>query len=162
MSDLNFSLLKTKTGMLMTPPASPPLTSHPASVSRSISHSSVVSSASVHHPHHHHSSSSQQQLISNVPSSTAAALNRIAQAAHSWRPEEARRLAEQAWQDSLLSPAGLLPQPKPSLQSTTDPAASALVSSSPANNTSTTDKDSTVNLWDFIDPTTKNSCICVK
>ncbi len=32
-------------------------------------------------------------------SSMAAALNRIAQAAHSWRPEEARRFAEQAWQD---------------------------------------------------------------
>ena len=150
----------------MTPPASPPLTSNPASIARSISHSAVVSSltsssaaTSAHHPHH--SSSSQQQLISTVPSSTAAALNRIAQAAHSWRPEEARRLAEQAWQDSLLSPAGLLPQPKPS--SSVDPAASAVVSSSPATSTTpTTDKDSTVNLWDFIDPTTKNSCICVK
>jgi hypothetical protein len=89
----------------MTPPASPPLTSNLASVSRSVSHSSVVS-ASVHHPHH--SSSSKQQLISNISSSTAAALNRIAQVAHSWRPEEARLLAEQAWQNSLLSPAGLL------------------------------------------------------
>jgi hypothetical protein len=40
----------------------------------------------------------------------------------------------------LLSPAGLLPQPQPS--PFTDPAATALVSSSPANNTPTTDKDS--------------------
>ena len=55
----------------------------------------------------------------------AAALNRIAQAAHSWRPEEARRFAEQAWQD---------PNPHHS-------AASDLVSSSPTNNTPTTDKD---------------------
>jgi hypothetical protein len=164
-----FLLFKTKLltdvflliGMLMTPPASPPLTSNPASISRSISHSAVVSSltSSSAVTSAHHSSSSQQQLISTVPSSTAAALNRIAQAAHSWRPEEARRLAEQAWQDSLLSPAGLLPQPKPSV----DPAASAVVPSSPATSTTpTTDKDSTANLWDFVDPTTKNSCICVK
>ena len=116
--------------MLMTPPASPPLTSNLASVFRSVSHSCVMS-ASVHHPHH--SSSSKQQLISNIPSSRAAALNRISQVAHSWRPEEVRLLGEQAWQNSLLSPA------KPSLF--TDAAASALVSSSPANNTPTTDKD---------------------
>ena len=130
-------------GMLMTPPASPPL--NPTSVSRSISHSSAVSTAASVH-------SSQQQLISSVPSCTAAALNRIAQAAHSWRPEEARRLAEQAWQDSILSPAGLVSQPKPC-----DPSA-GIVPSSPT----TTEKDSTVNLWDLIDPTIKNSCICVK
>jgi hypothetical protein len=39
----------------------------------------------------------------------------------------------------LLSPAGLLPQSKPS--PFTDPAAFALISSLPANNTPTTDKD---------------------
>ena len=122
--------------MLMTPPASPPLTSNLASVSRSVSHSSVVS-ASVHHPHH--SSSSKQQLISNISSSTAAALNRIAQVAHSWRPEEARLLAEQAWQNSLYRRLAYSPTAKSSLF--TDAAASTLVSSSPANNTSTTDTD---------------------
>ena len=71
----------------MSPPASPPLTSDLASASRSVSHSSVVS-ASVHHPQY--LSSSQQQLISNVRSSTTAALNRIAQTIHSWRLGEAR------------------------------------------------------------------------
>lgn len=144
-------------GMLMTPPASPPLVSNPASISRSISHSSAVSStlstASAHH-------STQQQLISTVPSCTADALNKIAQAAHSWRPEEARRLAEQAWQDTLLAPVGLLPQPK---STSVDPTA-VVLSSSPATTiaTPTNEKDSTANLWDFLDPTIKNSCICVK
>ncbi|EFX71474.1 hypothetical protein DAPPUDRAFT_60138 [Daphnia pulex] len=72
--------------MLMTPPASPPLTSNPASISRSISHSAVVS--------------------------------------------------------SLTS-------------------SSAVTSAHHSSTTPTTDKDSTVNLWDFVDPTTKNSCICM-
>lgn len=138
----------------MTPPASPPLISNPASLSRSISHSAVVSSTLCGQH------STQQQLVSTVPSCTAAALNKIAQAAHSWRPEEARRLAEQAWQDTILSPVGLLSQPK---STCVDPTAAAL-SSSPAAPTTTpaNEKDSAPNLWDFLDPTTKNSCICVK
>lgn len=141
----------------MTPPASPPLVSNPASISRSISHSSAVSSTLSNASAHH---STQQQLISTVPSCTADALNKIAQAAHSWRPEEARRLAEQAWQDTLLAPVGLLPQPK---STSVDPTA-VVLSSSPATTiaTPTNEKDSTANLWDFLDPTIKNSCICVK
>ncbi len=135
--------------MLMTPPASPPLTSNPASLTRSISHSAVTA-VNAHHPN---SSSSSQQLLSAVPSSTVAALSKMAQAAHSWKPEDAARLAEQAWQDTVLSPAGLA-------RCTTDPVTSSAVASTttqPADS-----KDSSANLWDFIDPTQKSSCICVK
>ena len=96
----------------MTPPASPPLTT---------------------------TNATRMTQPMTVPSSTAAALSKMAQAAHSWRPEEAARLAEQAWQDTVLSTAGL--------GRSTDVADS---------------KDSTANLWDFIDPTLKSSCICVK
>ena len=123
----------------MTPPASPPLTTNPASLTRSISHSATTSNSI-------HQTSSPQQIA--VPSSTAAALSKMAQAAHSWRPADAARLAEQAWQDTLLSTTGLTRSPE--------------LAASSANTQSTESKDSTANLWDFIDPTLKSSCICVK
>lgn len=134
-------------GMLMTPPASPPLSSNPTSQSRNSSHSTTSSSTTVATTAHHQHSLSSQQLIPTVPSATAAALSKMVQAAHSWRPEEPGRLAEQAWQDSLLSPTGICRPSEPASSWST---------------TQTAEKDSTTNLWDFIDPTIKSSCSCVK
>lgn len=128
-------------GVLMTPPSSPP--SNPAVLSRSNSHSTVPAHPLHHHPH----GQQQQQLLPAVPSATALALVKAGQLVHSWRPEEASRLTEQAWQDSILSPAGL-------------PAAQQQVSSGP--DTPASSSIGGGNLWDFVDPTAKSNCICAK
>merc|ERR1712071_610518 len=119
---------------LMTPPASP-CSNNPVSMTSSSSSSSSS-----------HSAPQQPPLLPVVPSAAAAALSQ-AQSTHSWRPEEASRLADQAWQDALLTPAGLTPT-----EVTTS-------TSSQSSQSSTTD---TSNLWDFVDATTKSNCICAK
>ena len=139
-------------GMLMTPPASPPLPPPPSN-SMVRGHSGVGAAAAAN----------PSQRLPTVPSATAAALNRMAQAAHSWRPEEAGRLAEQAWQDSLLSPAGLSRTPEAasgSNNSSSSIATTQPTSDNKDNNTTTATNQH--QLWDFVDPTTKSSCICLK
>lgn len=144
-------------GILMTPPSSPP--SNPAALTRSNSHSSSavpVNSSMQHVSHHqsHHAAQPHMQqqphlfqssLLPTVPSSTAEAIIKAGQMVHSWQPEEAGRLAEHAWQDGLLSPAGLPAQNSPEKD------ASSATTSSPSSN-----------VWDFVDPTIKSNCICAK
>ena len=147
----------------MTPPSSPPLlnapTSQPTGLTRSLSHSGASAAAGVSTSSQNNSNQQQQLLlIPTVPSSTAAAIVRTVQAAHSWRPQEAGRLGEQAWQDSLLAPVGLVHQPR-----SLDPATPTTVSSSNSGTSTNDVKDQLpANLWDFVDPTVKNSCICAK
>ena len=133
-----FVKLVSVAGMVMTPPTSP---CSNATTAVSATSSSSSSSSSRHGNNH---SVPQQPVLPVVPSATAAALSK-AQSTHSWRPEEAARLADQAWQDSLLSPAGLAPTPPESTPSSVAGSATA-----------------DANLWDFVDPTTKSSCICAK
>lgn len=147
----------------MTPPSSPP--SNPAALIRTNSHSSsaVPVHPSMHHQSHnstHHPSQQPlpppQSILPNVPSSMAAALAKASQTAHCWRPEESSRLAEHAWQDGLLSPTGL-PNILPALEKE-----SVATGGLPCPSSSSSSTSSPSNLWDFIDPTTKNSCICAK
>jgi len=143
----------------MTPPSSPP--SNPAALIRTNSHSSsaVPVHPSMHHQSHHPSQQPlppPQSILPNVPSSMAAALAKASQTAHCWRPEESSRLAEHAWQDGLLSPSGL-PNILPALEKE-----SLATGGLPCPSSSSSSTSSPSNLWDFIDPTTKNSCICAK
>jgi hypothetical protein len=149
-------------GMLMTPPSSPPLsnapTSHPTGLTRSLSHSGASAVGVSSSLSQNNSNQQQLLLIPSVPNSTAAAIVRTVQAAHSWRPQEAGRLGEQAWQDSLLAPVGLVHQPRSS-----DSAAPSTVSTSNLGTSTVELKDQLpATLWDFVDPTVKNSCICAK
>ena len=115
----------------MTPPASPVQSSTAVTLQRSVSHSGGQTAQVASQP-----------VVPSVPCSTAAALTRLAQAAHSWRPEEAAKLSEHAWQDSLLSTSGLC-------------------STKLSDVSGTPEKDSG-NIWDFQDPTVKHSCSCAK
>lgn len=112
-------------GSMMTPPASPVHSATVATVQRNPSQPG-----------------GQTAQMPSVPCSTAAALTRLAQAAHSWRPEEAAKLSEHAWQDSLLSPAGLC-------------------HTKLADAAGTPEKESP-NIWDFQDPAVKHGCSCAK
>ena len=91
-----------------------------------------------------------QQLLTTSTAATAAVPSLAAaavlapQSVHSWRPEEAARLAEQAWQDTLLSPAGLAGRTPTETSGPPTPSAN--------------EKD----LWDLIDPTVKSRCISAK
>ena len=134
----------------MTPPASP--CSSSAGVNRS-----------------NHSGAAQLQLPS-VPSAAAAALVK-AQTNHSWKPEEAGRLADQAWQDSLLLPSGLAPRQLDTASTTTATVAAATTTTTATAATAATtttvatiaaDDKEPSNLWDFVDATAKTSCICTK
>ena len=129
--------------MVMTPPTSPcsSAVTTTTATTTAVAPTNISSNNSSSSSNSNHSVS-QQPLLPVVPSVTATALSK-AQSIHSWRPEEAGRLADQAWHDSLLSPAGLAPTPPESTSSAGSTAADA-------------------NLWDLVDPTTKSSCICAK